>query len=159
MALQVFPSILVRVNHCIATRKCPVIISGRKLGLVRVAMQSRKGNSIRSIHTSTSISPRLEIHSCPNCVLIERSGKWCFVYHHIFGILFVSCCCLIKFVRTHKRFMIFIAIIPTGKDRLIKVVRGHIPNIRIPPELIVRIRSVTNYSVCLINVPWIKCDI
>ena len=55
--------------------------------------------------------------------------------------------------------MIFIAIIPTGKDRLIKVVRGHIPNIRIPPELIVRIRSVTNYSVCLINVPWIKCDI
>ena len=54
--------------------------------------------------------------------------------------------------------MIFIDLTPTGKDRLIKVVRGHIPNICIPPELIVRIRSTTNYPVCFINVPWVKFD-
>ena len=55
--------------------------------------------------------------------------------------------------------MIFIAIIVTVKDRPIKVVRGHMPNICIPTKLIEIIFDVTNYSICLINVPWLKCDI
>ena len=159
LALQVFPPILERVNYCITTRKCPIIISCCKIGLDSISMLSRKGNCIRSIHRSFSISPRLEIHSCPNCFLIETSGKWCCVYHNIFGILFVSYCCFIKFVIKSKsitNFIIFIAY-PARKDRLIKVVRG-IPNICIPTKLIVLIRDVTNYSVCLINVPWVKFD-
>ena len=55
--------------------------------------------------------------------------------------------------------MIFIGIIVTLNDRPLKVVRGHIPNICIPTKLIELIRGVTNYSICLINVPWLKCDI
>ena len=123
LALQVFPSILPRVNNCITTRKCPIIISCCKISLVSITMLSRKGNCKRSIHGVVIISPRLEIHSRPNCVLIETSGKWCCVYHNIFGILFVSYCCFIKFIIMSKRitnFIIFIASL-ARKDRVIKV--------------------------------------
>ena len=151
--------ILPRVNNCINTRKCPIIIPCCKISLSSVTMQSRKGNCIRNIHTSGSISPRFEIHSRPDCVLIETSGKWCCVYHNIFGILSVSYCCFIKSVTTCKRFIILVTTTRnTGKDYLIKVVR-HIPNICIPTKLIVLIRSTTNYPVCFINVPWFKFDI
>ena len=54
-------------------------------------------------------------------------------------------------------FIIFIASL-ARKDRVIKGVR-HIPNICIPTILIEIILDVTNYSICLINVPWLKCDI
>ena len=154
------------VNNCITPRESPVIISGRKLGLLRVTMQSRKGHRVRSIHASfktgprlSTLAPRLKIHSCPNCVLIERSGKWCFIYHHIFGILPLSRSCFVKFVIKSKsitNFIIFIAY-PVRKDRVIKGL-WHMPNIRIPPELIVRIRDVIDDLVGRINVARSKAD-
>ena len=148
---------MIGVNNCITPRESPVIISGRKLGLFRVTMLSRKGHRVRSIHASSKPAPRLKIHSCPNRVLIERSGKWCFIYHHIFGILSVSCCCIIKFVRMRKRFMILVATVGITKDQVIKGL-WHMPNIRIPPELIVRIHGVTDDPVGRNNVARSKAD-
>ena len=149
--------ILISISNRIDPREGPVIFSGRKLGLLRVTMQSRKGHRVRSIHAVLRYAPRLKIHSCPNCVLIERSGKWCFIYHHIFGILSVSFCCLIKFVSMRKRFMILVATVGIIKDRVIKGL-WHMPNIRIPPELIVRIRDVSDDPVGQINVARSKAD-
>ena len=56
--------------------------------------------------------------------------------------------------------MIFIATTRnTSKDWLIKVITRHIPNIGIPPEVIVRIRGGTDDPVSLINVPGLKWDV
>lgn len=53
--------------------------------------------------------------------------------------------------------MIFIATTRnTCKDRLIKVVRGHIPNIGIPPEVIVIILHGTDDPVFQINLLGLK---
>ena len=111
--------ILPRVNNCIYSRKRTIISTCCKISLISVTMLSRKGNCIRNLHRFSFSSPRLDIHSCPNCILlIEGSGKWCFICHHIFGTLFAlcfichhifgtlfvlccginSCCCVIKFI-------------------------------------------------------------
>ena len=56
-----------------------------------------------------------------------------------------------------KRFMILVATVGILKDRVIKGL-WHMPNIRIPPELIVRIHDVNDDPVVRINVARSKAD-